>query len=79
MAKNRRASTSDTFTQEKMILAALQAGWRLTPLVAWRRFGCLRLGARIYDLKRAGYNIESRMVETARGSKKYVKEYWMED
>jgi hypothetical protein len=53
-------------------------GQKVTPLIALRRFGCFRLGARIYDLKQKGYAIESRMVETSRGSKKYVKEYWIE-
>lgn len=65
-------------TQNQMILAALLAGQSLTPLIALRRFGCERLAARIYDLTRKGYKIKSRMVETSRGSKKYVKEYWME-
>lgn len=67
-----------TLTQRQMILIALQMGARVTPLVALRRFGCMRLGARIYELKRQGHKIESRMRETARGSKKYVKEYWID-
>jgi hypothetical protein len=66
-----------SLTQRQMVLISLQSGYRLTPMLALRRFGCLRLGARIYEIKRMGYKIESRMVETERGSKKYVKEYWM--
>lgn len=67
-----------TITQNQMVLIALQMGQKVTPLIALRRFGCFRLGARIYDLKQKGYAIESRMVETSRGSKKYVKEYWID-
>jgi len=62
-------------TQETRILAALQQGYRLTPLVALRRFGCFRLGARIYNLKRKGYKIESRLVKV---NEARVAEYWME-
>ena len=67
-----------TITQNQMVLMALQEGKSITPMYAWRRFGCFRLGARIYDLKQKGYKIASRMVETSRGSKKYVKEYWID-
>jgi hypothetical protein len=67
-----------TMTQNQMVLIALQMGQKVTPLIALRRFGCFRLGARIYDLKQKGYKIASRMVETSRGSKKYVKEYWID-
>ena len=63
-------------TQESRILSALEQGYRLTPLVALRRFGCLRLGARIYDLKRKGYRIEKRMVKTPSGA--HVAEYWID-
>lgn len=66
-------STKDVFTQEKMVLTALKDGWRLTPLVAWQRFGCFRLGARIYDLRRKGYTIQ---VDRALGPKPYAI-YWM--
>jgi len=63
-------------TQESRILSALEQGYRLTPLVALRRFGCLRLGARIYDLKRKGYRIEKRMLKTPSGAR--VAEYWID-
>lgn len=62
-------------TQEQRILEAMQQGYRLTPLVALRRFGCFRLGARIYNLKRKGYKIESRLVKAGDAR---VAEYWME-
>lgn len=48
--------------QNDRILDYLATGHRLTPLQALRRFGCLRLGARIYDLRGQGHSIESRLV-----------------
>ena len=37
--------------QNKQIREYLELGFKLTPLEALNKFGCLRLGARIYDLK----------------------------
>lgn len=48
--------------QNKQILEYLQSGKKLTPLEALNLFGCLRLGARIYDLKQKGFNITSKTV-----------------
>ena len=48
--------------QADRILDFMATGKPLTPLLALRRFGTLRLGARIYDLKRAGHRIETRRV-----------------
>ena len=63
-------------TQCKMILSALQNGDRLTHLDAENRFKCLRLGARIYDLKQQGHEIKRRMVTVPSG--KRVAEYYMD-
>lgn len=41
-------------TQTDRILRHLREHGSITPLEALREFGCMRLGARIYDLKRAG-------------------------
>lgn len=67
----------DTRTQAQLILARLKRGERLTPLDAQEDpdIRCMRLGARIYDLKREGHDIQSRMVKTPSG--KHVAEYWM--
>lgn len=46
-------------TQFERILRHLKAGRAITPAQAWRRYGCMRLSARIYDLKRAGHNIRT--------------------
>ena len=49
-------------SQSNLILNYLKTGKELTPLEALNLFGCLRLGARIYDLKKSGYKIVSRFV-----------------
>ena len=45
-------------SQKQQILSALKAGDALTPLDALNRFGCFRIGARIWELRREGYNIK---------------------
>lgn len=45
-------------SQNEQILKALKAGEKITPIEALERFGCFRLGARIADLKKMGYNIQ---------------------
>jgi len=45
-------------SQNQQILRALQRGECISPLDALDRFHCLRLGARIYDLRQQGYNIQ---------------------
>jgi hypothetical protein len=62
-------------TQAGRILAHLRAGNRLTALDALESFGCFRLAARIHELRREGWQIEERTVET-RGGKR-VAEYSM--
>jgi len=64
-----------THSQVERILAALLAGERLTPLIALERFGCFRLGGRVYDLKKLGHDVQSRMIELPNG--KHVAEYWI--
>lgn len=44
-------------TQQDMILQYMQDTGSITPLDALREFGCMRLGARIFDLKRRGHEI----------------------
>ena len=60
-------------TQNDQILNYLQAGNRLTPLGALRLFGCFRLSARIYDLRK-NYDI---IKETKQIGKKTVAEYYI--
>lgn len=46
-------------SQARQILDVLESGRELTPLEALREMGCLRLAARIHDLKAAGHPIET--------------------
>ena len=50
-------------SQEGKILRRLMAGRSITPLEAMRELGCYRLGARICDLRREGFNIITIMKE----------------
>lgn len=73
---NENANESSSKTQKALILKALQQGDRLTHLDAEKRFNCLRLGARIYDLRKRGHNITSIMITVPSG--KRVAQYWLE-
>ena len=59
----------DRQSQTDAILAALQAGRKLTPLDALKDFYCFRLGARIWELKKQGYDIKTEMVKTTSGKR----------
>lgn len=61
-------------SQELEIQRHLAKGRPLTPLGALKRFGCLRLGARIHELRKR-WPIESRMVDVGQG--KRVAEYFI--
>lgn len=52
-------------TQCDKILRHLEDYGSITPVDALREYGCMRLGARIYDLKRAGHDI-TRTLEAGR-------------
>lgn len=64
---------SDAQSQAKKILGYLQTGATITPLGALKKFGCLRLSGRIYDLRSDGHKITQRMVTVNNG--KRVAEY----
>ena len=49
-------------TQEARIFDYLIEGNTLNPLEALEKFGCLRLGARIFDLRKKGLNVQMRLV-----------------
>jgi len=53
----------------------MESGKSITPLDALRDFGCMRLGARIFQLKQQGYNIKSEMV---RNNGKHFCKYLLE-
>lgn len=60
-----------TESQNKAIRKWLNEGNEITPYSALTLFGCLRLSARIYDLKREGMLIETYMC-TDIGGKRYA-------
>lgn len=66
----------DRASQTARILKALKGGKKLTPLDALNDFGCFRLGARCYDLRKQGYDIKTEIVKTKSG--KHVACYSLE-
>lgn len=50
-------------TQTEKILRHLKKFGSITPLEAMEEYGIMRLGARIWDLKKAGYEIRSQDVK----------------
>lgn len=61
-----------------MILDHLQNIGPLTQLEALQRYGCGRLGARIWDLRHAGFPIKARNVKVKKaiGGEATVAEYY---
>jgi len=53
-----------TPTQQQMILAHLHHFGSIEPLTALREYGCYRLGAVIFNLRREGYDITTDRVES---------------
>lgn len=49
-------------TQGDRILADLKAGRSIDPLTALRKYGTMRLGARILELRESGYKIDTELV-----------------
>jgi len=66
----------DKHTQESRILAWLKLGYHIKPRDVFVHFGCMRLSARIYDLRCKGYRIERAMVKLPSGA--HVAEYWID-
>ncbi|RMH19756.1 MAG: hypothetical protein D6698_05290 [Gammaproteobacteria bacterium] len=60
-------------SQKEWVLDMLQRGHSITPLDALNGCGCLRLSARIYELRRKGYDIRA-VLEKRRG-KQYARYY----
>ncbi len=46
-------------TQKEMVLGHLLEHGFIEPDTAWTQYGCYRLGAVIFDLRKEGYNIET--------------------
>lgn len=61
----------ETTSQNKTILAHLQNGKSITPIQALSLYGCLRLAARISNLKADGHDIIPEMVYE--GKKRFAR------
>lgn len=62
-------------TQQTQVLNHLKKE-PLTPLVALRKYGTLRLSAIVFNLRNEGYNITTDMVKVGtRNKPKYVAQY----
>lgn len=59
-------------TQLKTILHHLKIS-PLTPMDALSCFGCFRLAARIFDLRKAGYIINTEMIEDEETGARYAQ------
>lgn len=64
-------------SQEDLILDYLRSGKSLTPITALNLFGCFRLGARCFDLRAKGHNIQSELIKGENG--KHFARYWLSD
>ena len=60
--KNPDTESSGFNSQSQAILAFLQAGNKITGLEALRLFNCMSLAQRIFDLRRRGDKITSKMI-----------------
>lgn len=57
--------------QTQQIRVHLMKHNSITPLEALRRFGCMRLAARIEELRRTGFSVQSAMV--SRKGRRYCR------
>ena len=65
-------------SQAEQILTALHRGESLTPLDALNRFGCMRLGARIFELRQPPLSLPIQDETIDPGNGKRVKRYYFE-
>ena len=56
-------------TQSNQILQHLLDGNSITPIEALKKFGCFRLGARIFELRKQGFIIDTNQVKNGEGNK----------
>lgn len=58
-------------SQKQRILVHLRRHRTITPIQALDKYGCFRLGARIYELKESGHKIATEYVK--KGNKRFAK------
>ena len=65
--------------QTELVLMYLEQYGTITPVDAMREFGIMRLASRISDLKRAGFDIKSRMKQSTNrfGKPVHYAEYYV--
>ena len=68
-------------SQAGLILNHLESGKEINPLEALSKYGCYRLGAIIFNLKREGYKIHTRIerFKKPNGRKGHYAVYKMEE
>ncbi|POY44073.1 hypothetical protein C3007_07075 [Avibacterium gallinarum] len=76
MEENINPNEKQSQSQCNKILAYLKTGKKITALEALNRFGCMRLSARILDLREQGYPITDEMMKDPNSGKRY-KAYWL--
>ena len=60
-------------SQHNMVLDALLDGDSITPMDALDKYGCFRLAAVIYDIKKDGYKVKTTIVRNKLSGKRYAK------
>lgn len=63
--------------QTEQILDYMATKGPIDPLTALQEFGCFRLGARIWELKAAGFPVTGE-IRTTKDGKRY-KAYWLKE
>lgn len=73
MKTNINPNEESCSSQKARILEHMMMGHSITPLEALNSFGCLRLGARIADIKAEGYLVHTEMIKDPRTGKRYAQ------
>ena len=58
-------------SQSGRILKHMQEGYGITPITALNNYGCFRLAAVVFDLKREGHNIRTTIIRE--NNKKFAR------
>ena len=77
MKENINSNVESCFSQERKILNYMLRGNHITGIEALEFFGCFRLPARIADIRKRGFTVNSQSITLKNG--KRVKDYWIED
>jgi|TARA_R110000751_G_scaffold16705_3_gene52576 hypothetical protein len=58
-------------SQSGRILKHMQEGYGITPITALNKYGCFRLAAVVFDLKKEGHNIRTTIIKE--NNKKFAR------